>query len=121
MEVPQIVLQEIENIKKFATEEEKNKLDIAVFDSTDRDRCIYGLMADGCRSDRAMALIQLCVNHVTTIMFSDIIEVTNWNDNQTYIHFAMCHLLTPLEKAIYLDQELGIKIILYIQNLIDQL
>ena len=57
------VLQEIEGIKKYATQQERDKLDIKFFNPKYKDACIYGLMTGNCYNDRAVELIKLCAQY----------------------------------------------------------
>lgn len=54
------VKQEIDNIKKFATQEEITNLDIEDFDPNYYSRCVYGQMSGHCRNDRGIELIKSC-------------------------------------------------------------
>jgi hypothetical protein len=54
------VITELKLIKENATAEEKDKLILSQFSPNYGVRCIYGLMAGYCRSERAMKLINLC-------------------------------------------------------------
>ena len=56
----QEVTDEIENIKKFATDKEKQKLDFDNFDPDFLTSCIYGQLTGDCESDRAIKLIRKC-------------------------------------------------------------
>lgn len=54
------VKQEIENIKKFATDKEKQNLDFDSFNADSPTSCIYGQLTGDCESDRAIKLIRKC-------------------------------------------------------------
>jgi hypothetical protein len=55
---------EATNLKKYATAEEINELDIEELDPDHTSRCIYGLMTGYCYSDRANELILQCCTRV---------------------------------------------------------
>lgn len=57
------VLQEIEGIKKHATQEERDKLDIEFFNPEYKNSCIYGLMTGNCNNERGIELIRLCTQY----------------------------------------------------------
>lgn len=54
------VRKEAENLRKYATKEELEKLDFDKLDSSDRTRCIYGQMTGNCFSQRSAELINNC-------------------------------------------------------------
>ena len=54
------ITQEIENIKKFATDKEKQKLDFDTFNADIPSFCVYGQLTGDCESDRAIKLIRKC-------------------------------------------------------------
>ena len=58
----QVTLKEIENIRKYATKEEKGKLDAETFDGSMENTCVYGQMTGSCSSDRAKELIAKCID-----------------------------------------------------------
>lgn len=53
-------LEEITNLKQYATKEEINKLDFTDLNPNLRYSCIYGQMTGNCWSPRALELITLC-------------------------------------------------------------
>lgn len=55
---------EAKNLKKHATQEELNELNLENVDPDRPTKCIYGLMTDDCYSDRAAELIQKCCTKV---------------------------------------------------------
>lgn len=61
---PKLVIDEAKNLKKFATPEELNKLNINKLISTSSTHCIYGLMTESCYSERATSLIKQCAKRV---------------------------------------------------------
>lgn len=54
------VTQEIENIKKFTTKQEKQNLNIYYFDPDNKYYCIYGQLTGSCESRRAIELMNKC-------------------------------------------------------------
>lgn len=59
------VIKEAYLLRKHATEEEKNKLDLGVLDGDNAKTCIYGLLTGHCDSSRAVELLELCAKHYT--------------------------------------------------------
>lgn len=61
-QIPAEVIEEIENIFKHATPIELTKLENGLrhLDGGNSERCIYGLMARGCWTQRACELVTLC-------------------------------------------------------------
>lgn len=55
---------EIERIKKFATKEERRRLNIEDFNPRSGGYCIYGLLTGYCRNPRAIELIKECCTFV---------------------------------------------------------
>ncbi len=72
------VVQEVNNIKKYATKSEINKLDFDNLIPDSHSRCIYGQMTGDCRSSRASNLIyKSCKSYINdggiiTSKFKDI-------------------------------------------------
>ena len=58
----QAVKNELIALKKHATEEEINKLDIGYLNPEDYNLCIYGLMTGNCLNKRAKELLNLSSN-----------------------------------------------------------
>ena len=66
------VLQEVENLKKFANKNEINKLDINWFDAFTPRTCLYGQLTGHCTSNRAKELMdKCCIVVVDTINFNE--------------------------------------------------
>lgn len=59
-ELNKLVKQEADNLKKFATKEEINKLNFLELDPGSIMECIYGQMAGYCDSERAAELMKQC-------------------------------------------------------------
>ena len=55
-----LVIKEATNIKRLATKEEVEKLNICFFAPANFNNCIYGQMTGDCNSPRAINLIQSC-------------------------------------------------------------
>ena len=51
---------ELENIKKYATQDQIDELNIKWFNPQRSDNCIYGQMAGDCHNDEAVNLIRRC-------------------------------------------------------------
>jgi len=96
------VKQEIENIKKFATKEQKDRLNFRYFSPMIADKCIYGLMTGDCRSKESNLLISKCI------------------DYKVEPRFMRCNLehknMTQLELYIQLEREYNKNIIEYIKG-----
>lgn len=60
------VVEEIENIKKYATKEEISRLNLKNLDPNLSSGCIYGQMAGSCNNDRGIELIRLCCKTATS-------------------------------------------------------
>ena len=54
------VKQEIENIKFYATDKEKQKLDFDTFDPDKTNFCVYGQLTGHCEYTKAIKLIRKC-------------------------------------------------------------
>lgn len=61
---PKLVIEEAKNLKKFATQEELNKLDFNQLDSDNRFKCIYGSLTGECSNIRSLELIEKCAKRV---------------------------------------------------------
>ncbi len=61
---PKLVIEEATNLKKYATPQEIEKLDIATLNSKITTECIYGQMTGYCHSKRAIKLIEQCAPRV---------------------------------------------------------
>jgi hypothetical protein len=81
------VITELSLIKKHATAEERDNLDLDNFIPEDKNSCIYGLMAGHCRSKRAMELIELCCQRFVINNFDGSISNSKkFSDIQTQIN-----------------------------------
>jgi hypothetical protein len=60
----ELAKEEAKKLKKFATKQEINKLNITTFDPKHFKSCIYGQMTGDCYSERADELIQNCATKV---------------------------------------------------------
>ncbi len=56
------VMEELNDIKRYAFKKEIAKLDIKTFDYGNEDHCIYGQMTGNCHSKRATKLVNKCCN-----------------------------------------------------------
>ena len=74
-ELVKLVKTEIENIKKFATKEQKEKLSYYRFSSTSKYNSIYGQLTDCCFSEK---LIKKCAKG--SIFFDTILDFMNNNN-----------------------------------------
>lgn len=54
---PALVIQEAKNLRKLATREEKDQLNLVTLNPRNEWKCIYGQMTGSCFSDRAEELI----------------------------------------------------------------
>lgn len=63
-ELAPLVIAEADNLKKYATKEEIDRLDFSRLSTIDRNRCIYGQMTGDCYNDRANELIIQCATRV---------------------------------------------------------
>jgi hypothetical protein len=67
------VRKEAEALRIHATQEERGRLDLKKLDPKSIDRCIYGLMAGSCNSERAATLISLCAcRYVMDYMLTEV-------------------------------------------------
>ena len=73
----QEVTDEIENIKLYATDEEKQKLDFDTFDPDYLTTCIYGQLTGYCESDRAIKLIRKCCKRYFNFEETDLFYLIN--------------------------------------------
>jgi len=55
------VQQEIDNLREYATDEQKSKLDFSNFDPDKVHYCIYGQMTGNCYSQEAIKLMKKCL------------------------------------------------------------
>lgn len=132
------VRQEIENIKKYATKEEKKKLDSFYFDPEDPNKCIYGLMTGYCRNDRAKFLIsKCCVSIIENSFYANLnieyLKVDVRGDNELLIDAKSCRLdskddnhdglwyISSLEQYIMRSEANNDQIISYIKGETDSL
>lgn len=58
MKFPKLVIDEAKALREHATEEEKSRLKLELFNAEDDNRCIYGLMTGKCFTSRAKELIE---------------------------------------------------------------
>ena len=63
-ELEKLVLNEAENLKKYATKSEISNLDFETLDPEKTHECIYGQMTGSCFSERSLDLIVLCSKRV---------------------------------------------------------
>jgi hypothetical protein len=83
IKLKKLVLQEIENLKIYATYEEIGKLDFETFNPVHTKNCIYGQMTGDCFSPRAVELLDLCAtpfSHFTSTW--DSTEATEFRENR---------------------------------------
>jgi len=64
----ELVLQEADNLKKHATKEELEKLNILNLQNDHSENCIYGQMTGHCFEERAHELIMLCAPKVYNVI-----------------------------------------------------
>lgn len=74
------VLKELINIKKHATKEEINRLNIFELNPNDQEHCIYGQMTGNCFGYRAEELIGLCC--ITNTSFVNISTTVTESQNR---------------------------------------
>lgn len=123
IKLKKLVLQEIENLKIYATYEEIGKLDFTTFKPFMIGTCIYGQMTGNCFSDRATVLLDLC-----TIPYSDYTSAywpTNemkFAGNRTKLYKStIINVFSPLEYYIFNYSETNEKIIAYLKGEIQTL
>lgn len=97
-ELGMLALKEATRLRKLATKEEKERLNIGQLDGNSSTYCIYGLMTDNCWSDRATELIKGTkspgINNLSTYLNSISLSpkaVTNYHTRK----------FTPLEVYIF--------------------
>ena len=76
----QEVTDEIENIKLYATDKEKQKLDFDTFDPDYLTSSIYGQLTGHCESDRAIKLITKCCKRYYHSLLEGFIRLKNANN-----------------------------------------
>ena len=69
MKLKDRVLLEIENIKKYATPEQLDRLNLDSFNPNSPERCIYGLMCGSCFNLDALKLMQKCTTPYSKKIF----------------------------------------------------
>lgn len=68
---PALVIKEARNLRKFATKEEKDRLDFMKLNSSSKFDCIYGQMTKNCFSVRAKELIEKSCSRVYSTSSGD--------------------------------------------------
>lgn len=63
----ELAVKEATNLKKHATKQEIDNLNLFTFDPTSESRCIYGQMTGECYSERSVELIQKCCTRVYNV------------------------------------------------------
>lgn len=63
-EYPKLVIEEAKNLRKKATKEELDNLDLLNFIADSEFGCVYGQMTGSCFSQRATTLIKSCCSKV---------------------------------------------------------
>ncbi len=115
------VMQEIEAIKKHATETEIARLDFETLKPRYEKRCIYGQMTGGCYTPRALSLIRKCTPIVVeglgdrSYTFSDIKSEINGKPTKGNIYNAR-KFYSVLESYIVLKGSKNEKIIQYLKG-----
>ena len=102
-----LVLIEATNLKKFATEEELNKLSFKDLNPSRGDDCVYGQMTGQCYGKRANQLIVKCANKVYTSVDNTLSEANTLNGKPFKISNGECrkdYYHSPIEQFIYLHE-----------------
>jgi hypothetical protein len=97
-----LATEEITNIKKHATKEQKKRLDLADFYPNSPKDCIYGQMTGNCNSAAALRLIRLCAPNKSKHCVRPIWEDRNAADSCTIARdytFRQCY--SPLEEYLF--------------------
>lgn len=92
----ELVIKEAINLRKYATEEELNKLDFVTLDGTHGSFCIYGQMTGSCSSERTSDLQRLCTEFVYGKEFK--LEPVTKEMNITWYS-------SPIEKFVYYNKK----------------
>ena len=94
----ELIKQEADNLKKFATQDEIDNLDFDDLYPTHNNNCIYGQMTGDCHNERAIELLKLC-----TIPFSD--TVTTYQKPTRTFEFieTIGRAFSPIEYFIAMD------------------
>ena len=79
---PKLVVEEAKNLRKFATQEEKDRLLKNTIDPESPFSCIYGQLTSDCQSIRAIELIEKCTKRVY--------EYVSGKNNGLYTKVANC-------------------------------
>lgn len=76
IQLKQLVIEEATKLKQHATKEELNNLNFETFHPNTPHRCIYGQMAEECRSDRSLELLNKCTVPYSTSLdkYNDEVE-----------------------------------------------
>lgn len=106
-EIMELVKEEADNIKKYATPEEIAKLNVNAVNGGSPSQCIYGLMTDRCTTDRAHELIGLCARKVyIRDQSSNRLNILNGHSSEvnvidSYSRYAV--YVSPIERLIFSD------------------
>jgi len=121
-ELTAMAVSEIENIKKFATPGQIQKLNFYTLNPNSGFMCIYGQMTGFCNSDEAISLIKQCAAPISSNFWlnywqeanSAFIDIDEFDNTRTYF--------TPLENYIcFCEPENIMRIIAYLRGEQDSL
>lgn len=117
-----LVKEEADNLKKFATRKELDRIDFYSINAGSRTKCIYGQMTGNCISDRAEELIFKCATNTyeghdeainVDIKDSELIGPPT-ESNRFICNFKF---FTPIEKFLYVADFSQIKkLVSYLKN-----
>lgn len=115
-----LIIQEANNIKKFATPGEIKKLVLKNFNPTSPYKCIYGLMADHCNSDRAFELIKKCCTKILDRYYNNNIKLVKNDIDLRRKLVRHWYYMTPIEWIILDNKSIGKLIIRYIKGKVSE-
>ena|SRR5438445_745572 len=67
VQIKRAVLKECKLLKKYLTDEEKDRLSYNLFNPSSIGNCIYGMATGSCFSDRAIELKRFCAKPVNVV------------------------------------------------------
>ena len=102
----QLVIEEANNLKIFATEEELNNLNYETLSGTQSDLCVYGKLTGCCYNERAYDLIRLCATRVYDVV-SQVDKIKNGVLGGPPTELYNCYdrkfiYCSPIEKLLFL-------------------
>lgn len=118
-----LVKEEADNLKKYATRKEIDRLNFYEVNPHSKTKCIYGQMTGNCISDRAEELIYMCCTNVydghdgrVDVDIKDAKLIGPPTEHGRFI--CNFKFFTPIEKFLYVADFSQIKkLVLYLKNI----